>query len=211
MANYCPGTLVHFVPGVADKLRFPPAITGSRTGVAIAVHPGALRAPASLHTQIVAFDGQDIVWAGALDEKLLAVAEGSCPSPRKRLADRLLQGKALWSVIRPGSLLRPGAQLPGSTIYGGLSPATEKFRPWLVIGELSNGQVLAAPLNDRSADFKRIPWFTPLLRQRDLWPDSPKDSTVELAHVWSLPATDAFRTLVPSGRGIVEQVIRRYY
>jgi hypothetical protein len=66
-------------------------------------------------------------------------------------------------------------------------------------------------LNEAADGYQRLPWFVPRLSQRELWSDSPKDSAVELAHVWSLPPQPAFRTLHASGQAILESAIRRYF
>lgn len=131
-------------------------------------------------------------------------------SPRFLLAKRFFQGPHLWDVIRPGALKTSGDALSGSTIYGGLDWHTEKFRPWVVIGELANNKLLAVPLNEAPPNREPL-WFTPLLGLSELWSDAPKASIAELAHVWALPPLEPFRKLLPGGRTKLEAALRKYF
>lgn len=77
MATLAPGTRVDMAPDWRAMLVFPPP-TGS--DLSIAVHSGALRAGASsLLTEVVALVARDIVWAGAVDERMVATLPGSQP------------------------------------------------------------------------------------------------------------------------------------
>jgi len=160
MANWPPGTLVLLRPDVRPLLRFPPP-PGASAAMLVAVHADALKAKDNLHTQLVALRNGVLDWVGALDEARLTRRETILPSPRGLLGSRLLRGRDLWSVIRPGPLAGPGEPLAGSTIYGGMHTGAEIHRPWIVIGELGNGQVLAVPLNEAADGYQRLPWFVP--------------------------------------------------
>jgi len=77
----------------------------------------------------------------------------------------------------PGLLTSPGVANPYLTLYGG-------NRPWVVLGELLNGSLVAAPLNDARGNPK---WYAPEIAAAHLLFPNAKHSQLELAHLWSLP------------------------
>ncbi|NJD19648.1 MAG: hypothetical protein FIA95_10255 [Gemmatimonadetes bacterium] len=168
----------------------------------VAVHEGALRAPGSPHTQLVGLRSGDLVWAGALGEHLLAVKSEEGGDPRQLLGDAVGTGSRLWDVVWPEELLVDPQRGPLSTLYRG-------ERPWVVIGAVPGGDLLAAPLND-ATNPKR---YTPLLTRDEVrMPGSSKDSQLELAHVWTLPASlGAVGTVLPSARSRILEALRAYF
>ena len=72
---------------------------------------------------------------------------------------------------------------PLSTVYAG-----SDLRPWVVVGETEAGALLAAPLNEPS----NPKWWTPIVSQAEMgFSGNVKDSQVELAHIWTIPADTA--------------------
>ena len=178
MPVLAPGTVVSIKPETQDRLLFTPP---EGAVLLVAVHEAALKAPESTHTQLLGFDMGDLTWAGAMSEHVLVVREEGGGDPRQLLGEAVGSGSRLWEVIWPGELTAGGARDPRSTIYQG-------ERPWVVIGETSNGDLLAAPLNEDT----NPKWFTPLVyRDEVLMAGSCKDAQLELAHVWSFPASTA--------------------
>lgn len=199
MATLLPGTEVSIRPDALGRLSFPPP--GGAT-LLIAVHEGALKAPGSPHTQVIGLRSGDLVWAGALGEHLLRVVSAGGGDPRQLLGDAVGAGGRLWDVVWPEELLADPARGPLSTVYRG-------DRPWVVIGEVTGGDLLAAPLND-ATNPKR---FTPLLGRDEIqMPGSSKDAQLELAHVWTLPASlGAVGAVLPEARGRVLAALRDYF
>jgi hypothetical protein len=200
VATLPPGTIVDLSEYAAEVLRFPPP-DGDLT---VVVHPSALRAGFDAHTQVAWFGDDGLGWLGALGEDLLvALDEEPDPGARAASAACYLRGERLWQVVRPGSLLVPDAPRAPSTIYGG-----SDRRPWIVVGETDLGDLLAAPLNDAG----NPKWWTPVVPTAALsFAGNVKDSQVELAHVWSLPASLASVGEVTAlGRGAVERAVRAY-
>ena len=111
-------------------------------------------------------------------------------------------GPRLWDLVWPGELLADAQRGPLSTTYQG-------ERPWVVIGVVAGGDLLAAPLND-AANPK---WFTPLLARDEVrMPGSSKESQLELAHVWSLPGSlAAVGSVAPDARARVLAALRSYF
>ena len=107
----------------------------------VAVHEGALLAPASAHTQLIGLRYGDVIWAGALGEHLLTVEAEASGDPRQLLGDAVGAGPRLWDVVWPLELVADSRRGPPSTIYQG-------ERPWVVIGVVTGGDLLAAPLNE---------------------------------------------------------------
>lgn len=171
MATIPPGTEVSIISADLARLAFPPPPTAL---LAVAVHPLALRAPSNHLTQVVATAGGEIMWVGALDEAMLGLSNAVTANPRPLLGERMLIGSHLWEVFRPGPLLVPASQELRTTVYRG-------DRPWVIIGELLDGSVLAAPLNEPSNPM----WWTPVLEASELQFIGSKRSQLELAHVWS--------------------------
>ena len=200
MATLPPGTIVDLSEHAAEVLRFQPP----DGDLVVVVHPSALHAARSAHTQVAHLSELGLAWMGALDEGLL-VALDAPPDPDARAdcAACFLRGARLWEVVRPGVLLVPDAPRAPSTVYAG-----SDLRPWIVLGETDTGDLLAAPLND-AANPK---WWTPVVPRVALsFPGNVKESQVELAHVWSLPSAIAsVGEIAPFGRGAVERAVRAY-
>ena len=176
MASLPTGTCVTLTAAAQRSLRYPPAAGAVLT---VVVHPNALRAPYDPHTQVAHIVDGELVWSGALGETLLTPADVA-PRPRARDAvpPCLGRGERAWEVVWPKLLVLDGVRRPLSTVYDGL-------RPWLVVGETMAGDLLAAPLNDVS----NPKWFTPVARWDEMdFDGNVKDSQVELAHLWTLPA-----------------------
>jgi len=200
LATLPPGTIVDLTEAAAEALRFPPP----DGDLVVVVHPSALRARFDAHTQVARFEGDDLAWLGALGEDmLLTLDEELDPGARDACAACYLRGERLWQIVRPGALLVPGGPRAPSSIYGG-----SDRRPWLVLGETDLGDPLAAPLNEAS----NPKWWTPVVPRAALaFPGSVKDAAVELAHVWSLPASLApVGELTALGRAAVERAVRGY-
>jgi hypothetical protein len=196
------GRQVVLLPGEADRLALPPDEGAS---LWVAAHPGAQRAGArSRLTQLVALDEHDApVWAGALDETMLALGHEARSGVRDRLGACLLEGDGLWSVLFVRSLLVGNPQYPYLTIYWGA-------RPWVVLGALPNGRQLAVPLNDAHGNPK---WYTPVVERSDIRiPGSTKDAQLELAHLWSFePGTRVIGQIAPRAREDLAFAVHRYF
>lgn len=199
MPTLPPGTAVSIRRDALRRLSFQPA---SSTVLLVAVHEAALRASGSPHTQLVGLDHGDLVWAGALGEHLLTVESEGGGDPRQLLAEAIGTGPRLWDLVWPGELLADPRCGPLSTTYQG-------ERPWVVIGVVTGGDLLAAPLND-AANPK---WFTPLLNREEVrMPGSSKESQLELAHVWTLPPSlGAVGTVAAAARTRVLGALRSYF
>jgi hypothetical protein len=200
VATLPPGTIVDLSEYAAEMLRFLPP----DGDLVVVVHPSALRATWSAHTQVAHLGDEGLGWLGALDEGLLVTLdEPPDPDARAACAACFLRGERLWEVVRPGALLVPDAPKAPSTVYAGSDQ-----RPWIVLGEADTGDLLAAPLNDAS----NPKWWTPVVPHAALsFPGNVKDSQVELAHAWSLPASIAsVGSVTPAGRGAVERAVRAY-
>lgn len=184
-------------PRFAD-LNYPPAPTGA---FAIAVHPGALRAQKNQATQVIQVNNDELLWVGSIDECMLHVSNATHSNARALLANHLLRGAALWSVITPGSLIRRPISY-ATTIYQG-------SRMWVVLGETSSA-LLAAPLNSGTKDsVYQIP-----VSAADLPAGvrSPSDSTLELNHLWSFPRTShSLGTINPNKHARLADKTKRYY
>lgn len=200
MATLPPGTPVDLTEDAAERLRFLPP----DGDLVVVVHPSALRAPHSAHTQVAHLGAAGLAWLGALDEDLLVTLDApEDPGARAACAACFLRGARLWEVVRPGSLLVPDARRAPSTVYAG-----SDRRPWIVLGETDAGDPIAAPLNEAS----NPKWWTPVVARAALaFPGNVKDAQVELAHAWSLPADLAsVGTVLPAGRDAVERAVRAY-
>ncbi|MDF1522185.1 MAG: hypothetical protein P1P87_05125 [Trueperaceae bacterium] len=200
MATLPPGTIVDLSEYAAEVLRFLPP----DGGLVVVVHPSALRATGSAHTQVAQLGEDGLAWLGALDEGMLVTLdEPPDPDARAACAACFLRGERLWEVVRPGALRVAEAPKAPSTVYAG-----SELRPWIVLGETDTGDLLAAPLNDAS----NPKWWTPVLPSAALsFPGNVKDAQVELAHVWSLPASiPSVGAVTPAGRGAVEREVRAY-
>lgn len=174
MAQLPPGRLVLLDEAELRKLRFPPP----EAEVVIAVHAGALNAPENRLTLAAAVEeAGEMAWVGALDERMVLGSLGRTGSPRPRIAGGLFRGDRCWELVRPGPLLRPEVPAPHLTLYDG-------DRPWVVLGRLTPGPLLAAPLNDARGNPK---WYAPRIAREDLEGEGAKDAQLEMAHLWSLP------------------------
>ena len=199
MATLPPGTEVSLRSDALRRLNFPPP---KGSVLVVAVHEGALLAPANPHTQLIGLRHGDVIWAGALGEHLLTVESEGGGDPRQLLGDAIGAGPRLWDVVWPLELVADSWRGRLSTVYQG-------ERPWVVIGLVSGGDLLAAPLNE-AANPKR---FTPLLAAEDvLMSGSSKESQLELAHVWSLPQSlGAVGSVAPEARGRIREALRSYF
>ena len=199
MATLPPGTEVSIRTDALRRLTFPPP---KGSVLVVAVHEAALQAPGSPHTQLIGLRHGDVIWAGALGEHLLTVESEGGGDPRQLLGDAMGTGPRLWDVVWPLELVADSRRRHLSTVYQG-------ERPWVVIGLVSGGDLLAAPLNE-AANPKR---FTPILAREDvLWPGSSKESQLELAHVWSLPQSlGAVGSMAPEARGRILEALRSYF
>jgi len=176
MASIPAGTVVRFRADEMTRLRYPPP----RAEVGIAVHPDALRAAQNGLTLAACADAAGrLEWVGAVDEQMLLPTGERGASLRAAILERLLVGRRSWQVVRPGLLTAPGVGDPCLTLYAG-------ERPWVVLGELEDGQLLAAPLNGVLGNPK---WFAPQVAARHLLFPGARAAQLELAHLWSLPAT----------------------
>lgn len=171
MATIPPGTIVLLDESALGRLLLPPPDTEAVIGV----HEGALRAPESSLTLAVCLDeGDEPIWVGAIDEGMVAGGLGRMRSPRPAVARCLLTGDRCWDVIWPGELMDGGVY---RTVYQG-------DRPWVVLGALPSGLLLASPLNDAQGNPK---WYAPRLEAADIQGTARKAGQLELAHLWSLP------------------------
>ena len=202
MATLPEGTRVTLTREARESLRFVPP----PCELVIVVHPAALRARFDRHTQVAGLTDAKVVWAGALGEDLVEAMQGQprLTGARADCAAPLLEGDRLWEVVRPGALVRAGVARPLSTVYDG-----SDLRPWVVVGETEAGSLLAAPLNEAS----NPKWWTPIVTQAEMrFTGNVKDSQVELAHIWTLPAGTASEgRVLPSGAARVEAAIRDYF
>lgn len=199
MSTHSAGTEISIRPDALRRLAFPPP---DGSVLLVAAHEAALRAPGSPHTQLVGLRHGDLVWAGALSERLLTVEAEEGGDPRQLLAEVVGIGPRLWDVLWPTELLVDPQRGPLATTYQG-------ERPWLVIGTVRGGDLLAAPLNDAG----NPKWFTPVLAREEVrMPGSSKDSQVELAHVWSLPESlGTVGSVAPEARERVLAALRSYF
>ena len=199
MATLPPGTEVSIRTDALRRLTFPPP---KGSVLVVAVHEAALHASGSPHTQLIGLRYGDVIWAGALGEHLLTVESEGGGDPRQLLGDAIGTGPRLWDVVWPLELVTDSQRGPLSTVYQG-------ERPWVVIGLVSGGDLLAAPLNE-AANPKR---FTPVLAQEDVsMPGSSKESQLELAHVWSLPQSlGAVGSVAPEARDRILEALRWYF
>jgi len=199
MPTLPPGTLVSIRLEALRRLRFPPP---AGAVLLVGVHGAALKAPESPHTQLLGFQAGDLAWAGALSEALLVVESEDAGDPRQLLGEIIGTGPRLWEVLWPGDLMLGGGARVFSTVYQG-------ERPWVVLGQTSNGDLLAAPLNEAG----NPKWYTPLLgREEVLMPGSSKDAQLELAHLWSLPGSlPAVGSVAVAARPRILEALKTYF
>jgi hypothetical protein len=196
MATIPEGTRVSLDPQASEAFTYPP----HSPALIIAVHPGALQAKQNRLTQVVEVDGADIIWTGSIDEGLLSILPSSPQKLRKLLGQNLLRGVNLWSIIRPGPLRKPGSAL-NDTVYQG-------DRPWIVVGELASGALLAMPLNEY--DGRRAIYNHPIDAGALNIPGA-KPSKLELNHLWSFPPCSAVANLSQIAHVEAAAAIRKYY
>jgi hypothetical protein len=178
MAAIHPGTYVELQPAEAEKLVYPPPALDLQVAVHRLAIPKTGRATpltTVLHRDVAGI----IDWIGSIDERMLTGAQNPGKTPRAELNQFLFNGPHCWQVRRPGRLVGPNHADPYLTVYGG-------DRPWVVIGSLPNGRLLAVPLNDAWGNPK---WYAPQIAAADLQFPNPKFSQMELAHIWSMPST----------------------
>ena len=199
MPTLPPGTLVSIRLDALRRLRFPPP---AGAVLLVGVHDAALKAPESPHTQLLGFQAGDLAWAGALSETVLDVESEDGGDPRQLLGELVGTGPRLWDVLWPGELLAGREARSFSTVYQG-------ERPWVVLGQVSTGDLLAAPLNEAG----NPKWYTPLLgREEVLMPGSSKDAQLELAHLWSLPASlPSLGSVAAAARPRILEALRTYF
>lgn len=197
MSTLPPGTEVSIRPDTLRRLNFPPP---EEAVLLVAVHEAALKAPGNPHTQLIGLLHGDLVWAGALSEHLLVVASEGGGDPRQLLGEAVGVGPRLWDLVWPTELVAEGG--PAATIYRG-------ERPWVVIGAVSGGDLLAVPLNQTS----NPKWFAPTLTREEVrMPGSSEDSQMELSHVWSLPRSfGSIGCVAPEARVRTLAALRRYF
>jgi hypothetical protein len=199
MPTLPPGTEVSIRPDALRRLNFPPPEVAA---LIVGVHDAALKAPESPHTQLLGFQSGELVWAGALSEVLLDLVSEEGGDPRQLLGEAIGTGARLWDIVWPGELMSGGERRLLSTMYQG-------ERPWVVIGETTSGDLLAAPLNEAG----NPKWYTPLLaREEVIMHGSSKDAQLELAHLWSLPASLArVGTVSEVGQARVMEALKVYF
>jgi len=196
MASIAPGTIVTLSPQAESNLCFLPSTTGE---IVIAVHPDAMKAPTNRLTLAAQVSGSGaLIWVGAVDEQMLSGGSLSS-SPRPLIAAVLFNSPRCWELLTPGELLM---QPDTTTVYAG-------SRVWLALGVLSNSWLLAAPLSKAS----NPKWYTPEIRADCLPVDNPKDSQLDLPHLWSLPPrVHSLSQSVGVGcRASVEAAVRKYF
>jgi hypothetical protein len=199
MPTLSPGTEVVIRSEALWRLTFPPP---DDSVLLVGVHDAGLLARQSPHTQLLGFLEGDLCWAGALSEALLDVRSEGGGDPRMLLGEAIGVGDRLWDVIWPGELVRDPERGRLATTYQG-------ERPWVVIGGVSNGDLLAAPLNEAG----NPKWYTPLLAREEVhMSGSSKDAQLELAHLWSFPASlNAVGTIAVTARERVMDDLLKYY
>jgi hypothetical protein len=189
-----PGTRVKFRDGEVDKLVYPPPAEADSF---VAVHHGALKAPGNGLTLVVSVEQQHMAWVGAVDEQMVEDQETAVnANPRAILKTYIGVGARLWQVVSPGLLTAPHIPRPLHTVYDG-------ERPWVILGELPNGSVLAAPLNDATGNPK---WWAPQVGPPVLDIPGGKLSQIELAHLWALEPPDAVRGSVHATNKLKDSV-----
>jgi len=195
------GSRVRLAEAASRSLRFPPPAAD----LTIVVHPAAIRAPYDKHTQVACVVGADLVWLGALGEDILETVAGPADAGARAVcAGRFMVGSRLWDVVRPGPLVIDGVPRPLSTVYDG-----SDLRPWIIIGETTNEDPIAVPLNEAT----NPKWWTPLIAQADMsFPGNNKNAQVELAHVWTIPSgIHAEGSILHAGRVAVVAAIHGYF
>jgi hypothetical protein len=198
VARIMPNARVVMKSAAMRTLRFPPP----SPELVIAVHRAALRATGNTLTLAAHVSHASITWVGAVDERMLDVAEGTASEDaRKLISTCLVTGPCLWHCIAPGPLLAVPSAGP-TTVYGG-------SRPWLVVGRLETGVVLAVPVNDARGQEK---WYAPHIPAGALPTPEAKDSQIELAHLWSLPAGWRDIGILEAGqRSALGEAVKKYY
>ena len=172
------GTEVAIRPDALRRLVFIPP---EEAVILVAVHEAGLLARQSPHTQLLGFLDGDLCWAGALSEALLNVRSEGGGDPRMLLGEVIGGGPRLWDVIWPGELLMDPEAGPLATTYKG-------ERPWVVVGVMSEGDLLACPLNEAG----NPKWYTPLVSREEVqMSGSSKDAQLELPHLWSFPGSQS--------------------
>jgi hypothetical protein len=199
MATLAPGTGVRIRAEVLRRLSFLPP---GEADLLIAVHEAGLKAPQSRSTQVVGFRAGELCWAGALSERHVEVVSEPAGDPRQLVAESIAAGPRLWEIVWPGELLRDPERGPLDTVY-------RDERPWLVVGQTPDGDLLAVPLNDAT----NPKWYTPLLARSDIdMAGSTKDVQVELAHLWSFPGSlGAIGDVADRARAALLEALTRYF
>jgi hypothetical protein len=204
MATLRPDLLVTLVPSAvsgAAALAYPPTGTGT---LVVAVHGAALKARGHRLTQLVELSDDDkVLWAGALDERLLAPKTDKRKGGRELAALAFFKGPRCWEIITPGAL-RTSAEAPVDTIWPVVSP-------WLVLADHPSFGLLAAPLGTTGKE-ERWAHALPAAALPPAIASTSQLHLVELNHVWSFPAsTPTVGEVARSARSVVQPVIRGYW
>lgn len=197
MATVAPGRPVRLSDAEHSRLRYPPP----GRDLFIAVVDGALAAPGSSLTLAAHVGRRGLDWLGAIDESMLEPLPGQGYDARDHIRAALLTGPGLWNCIFPEELLNhPLARQ--TTVYRGR-------RPWIVVGELPCGDLMAMPLNDASGNPKP---YTPVIPIGALPTLHSKASQLEIPHLWSLPSSVRIMSrLEPPYQNTLARAIRIYF
>ena len=213
MATIMPGARVALKPDHLDMFSYPP----DDCDLHVVVHEKAIKAKENALTTVmtISADGE-IGWIGSLDESSVIDSDEEGVSLRGRIAALLFSGERVWQIIRPGLLLKPRYEGLETTVY-------KKSRPWVVLGRLENGKLLAAPLNAFETDSREIDaeedklkrWlkspYRVQIREHELQFDGAKMSFLELAHLWSFPCSiESVGQVAFGARQRIEHACRRY-
>ena len=193
-------TLVQLVPGADARLRYLPPQPAQ---LVVAIEAAALKAPRSPLTTVIAVHHDQIVWVGSIDEAMVATSINNRPNARSELTALLLtDSPRCFEIVRPGWLRTHGAPIQ-DTVY-------QKDRPWIVIGESAHCGLLAVPLNDAGAGPRGH--YQHYLNAGELDFVGSKDSTAELAHIWSFPATlPAAGQVRPAAQAGLAAAVKGYF
>jgi hypothetical protein len=199
MARMVPDTVVELEDSPRTLFRFPPSSGGE---FVIAVHPQALKAREVTQTTVAQLVEGHIAWVGSLDEQFIEPTGRKSPGIRAALSALLLTGPSFGRLLRPGPL-RPASAEYDDTVYRG-------DRPWLVVGESPQCGRLAMPLNDRT--WGKAKWYQADLDRHEVLMPGAKDGTVELAHLWSFPAsTPIAGSISDTALERIAESVHRYY
>lgn len=208
MTNIAPDTVVSCFGSVWQDLRFTPEPDGV---MVIVAHPRSLT-PQNPSTQVMQIKDGDLLWVGTVDEAMVtSTTVARMENARSVLSGHLLKGANLWSVLAPGPLLRAGS-IHQSSVY-------KDPHMWVVLGETTD-LLLAATLSTWKERFrpdgrpKGEPVYHVRIAQAELPATvvSPRDSVVELNHLWSFPKqVSTIGSIAASAHERLREKVRRYY